>query len=204
MADFDRGFKEVARRAGRQLARLAGIECDRWTPILSEVQLAERFADRAFRAQRGRERFVVYFEAFTRWHRHAPWNLLAKAGLLSERERLPTRTVVFILQRRGYQSLGGQFRLEVGGVPTQVLEVREVPLWQQEPQPWWEETPALMPLYPLCHHGRRPRDAVVHAADVIRSEIAAPIEQADALYLLSVFSELAYRRLDVLAILGRE
>src|SRR5579871_2339613 len=87
MADIDRGFKELAHRAGRDLARLAGIECDRWAPIVSEVQMAERFADRAFRARRGGERFVVYFEAYTRWKRHAPWNVMSKAALLSERER---------------------------------------------------------------------------------------------------------------------
>src|SRR5437660_12902018 len=65
MADFDRGFKEVARTAGPHLARLAGVECERWEPIVSELQMAERLADRAFRARRGRERFVVYFEAYT-------------------------------------------------------------------------------------------------------------------------------------------
>jgi hypothetical protein len=194
----------VSRRAGRQLARLAGIDCDRWQPILSEVQTAERFADRAFRARQGRERFVVYFEAYTRWDRNAPWNLLAKAGLLSERERLPTRTAVFILLPRGYQPLGGQFRLEAGGAVTQLLSVREVPLWQEQPQAWWEETPALMPLYPLCRHGRRPREAVVHAATVIRQRVTTQPEQADELFLLNVFAGLAFRQLDVAAILGRE
>jgi hypothetical protein len=130
MADFDRGFKEVARTAGPHLARLAGVECERWEPIVSELQLAERLADRAFRARRGRERFVVYFEAYTYWDRHAPWNLLAKTGLLSERERLPTRVLLFILQRRGYRPQNGQFRLELGGEPTQQLWFREVPLWE--------------------------------------------------------------------------
>src|SRR5262249_30908629 len=146
MQDFDRGFKEVARLVGRQLARVAGIECDDWQPLMSEVQMAERFADRAFLARSGRERFAVYFEADTRWDRNAPWNLLTKAALLSERERVPTRTVAFILQRRGYRPQGGLFRLEVQGRPTQALWFREVPMWEQQPQPWWEDVPALMPL----------------------------------------------------------
>src|SRR2546423_919156 len=129
MPDFDRGFKEVARRAGRQLARMAGVLCDRWEPLVSEVQTAERFADRAFRARHGGERFVVYFEAYTRWERLAPWNLMTKAALLSERERLPTRTLAFVLLPRGYQALGGRFELAVGGETTQALAVRQVPLW---------------------------------------------------------------------------
>jgi hypothetical protein len=204
MQDFDRGFKEVARLVGRQLALVAGIECDDWRPIMSEVQMAERFADRAFLARSGRERFAVYFEAYTRWDRNAPWNLQTKAALLSERERVPTRTVAFILQRRGYRRQGGLFRLEVRGQPTQALWIREVPMWEQQPQPWWEDVPALMPLYPLCHHGRRPREAVVHAAGVIRDRLPAGPEQADALFLLSIFGNLASRGLDAVALIGRE
>lgn len=159
MPDIDRGFKAMSRRAGRALARFADLRCDDWQPIVSEVQMAERFADRAFQARQGRERFVVHFEAYTRWDRHVPWNLLVKAAMLSERERLPTRTVVFILRPRDYRPLGGRFVLQVGGEETQTLRVHEVPLWEQVPQPWWEEVPALMPLYPLCRHGRPPREA---------------------------------------------
>ncbi len=204
MQDVDRGFKEVARLAGRQLARMARIHSDGWEPITSEIQMTERFADRAFRARRGNERFVVYFEAFTRWERRAPRNLLTKARLLSEREELPTQTVVFVLQRRGYRPQGGQFLLEVAGEPTQQLWFREVLLWEQEPEPWWEEVPALMPLYPLCRHGKRPRAGVIHAASVIRERIPSPLDQNDALFLLSIFSNLAYRGLDIESIIGSE
>ena len=204
MQDLDRGFKEVARMAGQQLARLAGIESENWEPITSEIQMTERFADRAFRAERGRERFVVYFEAYTRWERRAPWNLLSKAALLSEREELATQTIVFVLQRRGYRPQGGQFRLEVAGEPTQQLWFREVLLWEQQPQPWWEDVPQMMPLYPLCRHGQRPRESVVHAAGVIRERIPSRLDQEDALFLLSIFSNLAHRGLDVESIIGSE
>jgi hypothetical protein len=61
----DSGFKIAARASGRHLATLAGVRSDQWTPLVSEVQTAERLADRVFRAQRGRERFVVYMEAYT-------------------------------------------------------------------------------------------------------------------------------------------
>ena len=47
----------------------------------------------------------------------APWNLLAKAGLLSQRERLPTVCLVFIFLPRRYRRQGGQFRLEAAGSP---------------------------------------------------------------------------------------
>jgi hypothetical protein len=72
MPDFDAGFKIVAHHVGRQLAELAGVVGQQWEPMVSEVQATERLADRAFRARRGRERFVVYMEAYTRWSRSAP------------------------------------------------------------------------------------------------------------------------------------
>src|SRR5260370_3716613 len=89
MPAYDSGFKIAARTSGRQLADVAMSPVDEWLPVVSEVQTAERFADRAFRARRGSEWFVVYLEAYTYWRKEAPWNLLAKSGLLSERERLP-------------------------------------------------------------------------------------------------------------------
>jgi hypothetical protein len=60
MPAYDSGFKIVARVAGRRLADVARLSVDEWTPIVSEVQTAERFVDRAFRARKRRERFVVY------------------------------------------------------------------------------------------------------------------------------------------------
>ena len=36
-------------------------------------------------------------EAYTRWQADAPWSVLAKSGLLSQRERLPTKSLVYIL-----------------------------------------------------------------------------------------------------------
>jgi hypothetical protein len=204
MQDIDRGFKEVARRAGRELARVAGIECDQWTPLVSEVQTVERFADRAFLARRGRERFVVYFEAYARWDRHAPWNVMTKAALLSERERLPTCPVLFVLRPRGYASLGGEFVLRVGDETTQTLCVRQVPLWEQEPQPWWENVPGLMTLYPLCRHGRAPGEAIERAAAAIRSRVPPGTQQADDAFLLTVFGGMITSRRFAEAIVGRE
>jgi hypothetical protein len=124
--DFDAGFKIVARHAGRELARLAGFDCDAWEPLTGEVQATERLADRVFKARYGGERCVVYMEAYTRWRAAAPWNLLAKSGLLSERERLPTLALVFILLPRGYRSQSGEFRLKLRGETTQQLRYHEV------------------------------------------------------------------------------
>ena len=74
MAEFDHGIKMIAETAGRQLARVAGVSCTRWRPLESTLQITtERLADRVFRGQQGREKFVVYFEFFTHWHKKA-WN----------------------------------------------------------------------------------------------------------------------------------
>jgi hypothetical protein len=137
MAEFDHGIKIIAETTGRQLARLAGVECRRWEPLESTLQVTTEFlANRVFRAHRGRDRFVVYFEFYTTWDRDAPWQMLAKSGVLSQRERLPTLCVAVVLQRRGFRSAGGQLRLEVGGEPTQQLWFKEVCLWRLAPGPW--------------------------------------------------------------------
>src|SRR5207253_4814945 len=114
MPAADAGFKIAARVSGRQLAAVAGVSCDSWARAVSEVQTTERLADRVFQARRGEHRFLVYMEAYTYWKASAPWSMLSKSGLLSERERLPTVSVVYILRPRGYRPQGGQFRLAVG------------------------------------------------------------------------------------------
>jgi hypothetical protein len=65
MPQYDTGFKIIVKAAGRRLVQTRGIRCQGWTPLVSEIQTAERFADRAFRARSGKERFVVYFEGYT-------------------------------------------------------------------------------------------------------------------------------------------
>ncbi len=101
MAEYDHGFKIAARHAGTGLPRLAGIAVQRWEAIGDTLQTTERLADRAFRARNGDRRFVVYVEAYTNWVESAPWSVLAKSGLLSERERLPTRSLIFVLLPEG-------------------------------------------------------------------------------------------------------
>jgi hypothetical protein len=183
---------------------VAGESCTEWEPITSEVQTVERLADRAFRAARGEERFVVYFEAYTYWDKSAPWSVLAKSSLLSERERLPTKSLVFILHPRGYQPQHGKFRLTVGGRTTQLVSLVEVCLWKKQPQPWWEESPGVMTLYPLCRHGRQPQDAVTHAAGVIEGRERDAVRRADLLAILGMFGKLAYPAIDPENIIGRE
>jgi hypothetical protein len=204
MPAFDSGFKIVTREAGRRLTEVANFPVDAWTPLVSEVQTTERFADRAFRARRGPHSFVIYFEAYTTWKREAPWNLLAKSGLLSERERLPTVCLVFVLHPRRYQPQHGRVELTVGGETTQFLRLREVCLWEIAPQPWWEDVPGLMALYPLCRHGRQPREAITHPATLIRAATPDTIRQADLLTTLAIFGRLAYRQLNVADLIGRE
>jgi hypothetical protein len=205
MAEFDHGIKLITDTSARELARVAGLACGRLRPLAGTLPATtELVADRAFRASRGRERFIVYFEFYTRWDPHAPWDLLAKSGLLSHRLRLPTVCLVFVLLPRGFRSPGGQFRLTVAGGPTQQLWFREIRLWEVEPQGWWEHVPGLMALYPLCRHGRTPPDAVRHAADVIERGTADAPQRADDLALLNIFGELAFPQLDVGEIIGRD
>src|SRR5258708_6562554 len=104
MADFDISFKIASHSSGRDFCRLRGIRPDVWEPIGDTLQTTERLADRAFRAQQGEERFVVYFESYTSWREDARWNILAKSALLSERERLPTCTFIFVLTPDGYHA----------------------------------------------------------------------------------------------------
>jgi len=136
--------------------------------------------------------------------RNAPWDMLAKSSLLSQREHLPTICIAVILRQQGFRSRGGQLRLEAAGNPTQQLWFKEVCLWRLKPEAWWEEEPGLMALYPLCQHGQQPKDAIRHAAGVIDSKVAALGERGTFLTLLGIFGRLNYPRLDVLRIIGVE
>jgi len=205
MPAFDHGMKKIAQTTGRQLARVAGIACQQWGPIESTLQVTTEFlSDRAFLAQQERERFVVYFEFYTTWHNNARWDMLAKSGILSQREHLPTRCIAVVLQEERFVSHQGQFRLEVAGEPTQQLWFREVCLWQEQPQSWWEDEPGLMALFPLCQHGKKPGEAIQHAAGAIERKVGNVAEQADFLALLGIFGKLSYPDLDVKRIIGRE
>jgi hypothetical protein len=205
MADFDHGTKAVARMAGRALARVAGLRCQAWTPLESTMQVTtERLADRVFRAREGRERFVVYMEFYTAWRRAFLFDLLEKSAMLSKRELLPTVCLVFLLRRRGYRPQNGRFQLQARGQTTQYVRLEEVPLWQQQPEPWWEESPGLMTLYPLCYHRRTPTNAVQHARRVIEEREPNEQERADLLFLLNLFGRLAYPGQDLTQIIGSE
>jgi predicted transposase YdaD len=81
---------------------------------------------------------------------------------------------------------------------------KEIPLWEQQPEDWWEEVPGLMALYPLCRHGLSPREAVQHAARSITEHEQEPIRRADWLFILNLFGTLAYPRLNPKEIIGSE
>ncbi len=204
MPAFDSGFKMAAHTSGRRMADIAINPVDDWQPIVSEVQTAEQLRRSRLPGRRGRERFVVYFEAYTYWTKEAPWNLLAKSGLLSERERLPTVCVVFILRPRGYKPQEGRFQLQVEGETSQYLRLKEVCVWQLEPQKWWEEVPGLMALYPLCRQNRPARQAVSFAAEAIKAATPDTIVRENLLTSLGVFGKLVYGQLDVWSLIGRD
>ncbi len=204
MPDYDVGFKIVARAAGPRLPRVGGVVCDRYEPIGGEVQATERLADRAFRAWSGKEQFVVYMEAYTRWQASAPWSVLAKSGLLSERERLPTVALVYVLLPKGYHSQRGRIHLCVGGKTRQFVRFEEICLWKKKPESWWEESPGLMALYPFCRHGMSDREAITHAAGAIRAGERDSLKRADLLTMLGLFGKLVNKGMDVASLIGRE
>jgi hypothetical protein len=131
--------------------------------------------------------------------------VLAKSGLLSERERLPTRSVVFVLLPKGYKEQKGTFQLKIHPEgKTQQIWFEEVCLWKQQPEDWWRKHPGLMAMYPLCDHGREGSAAVVHAAEAIRHQALDSVRRADLLVSLAVFGRLKYQELDTFTIIGRE
>lgn len=203
--DYDRSFKIIAHTDGPALARLADIRVDEWTPIGDTLQTTERLADRAFRASRDGRHFVVYFESQTVWTESVVWSLLSKSGLLSERERLPTEIVVFVLTPQGYRDQQGNFRLEsVVGRTTQQIWFHEICLWRLRPEPWWELNPGLMALLPLCAHEGDVREAVTYAAEAIRHRSLDGARRADLLATLAFFGSLADDELDIFSIIARE
>jgi hypothetical protein len=205
MAEFDHGFKIAARFSGVGLSRLAGIFPDRWEPISDTLQTAERLADRAFRATCGKDRFVVYMEAYTRWVESAPWSVLAKSALLSELERLPTRSLIFVLLPQGYEEQKGTFRLEApAGQPAQQVWFTEVCLWKQKPEPWWDYHSGLMALLPLCDHEQTTAQAVTRAAQAIRHREMDSLRRAELLSTLAIFGRLVDKGLDILSLIRRE
>jgi hypothetical protein len=204
MPDYDAGFKIVARESGRALAELGDVVCDAWEPVTGEVHAAERLADRAFRARKGKEAFIVYMEAYTRWVTKAPWSVLAKSGLLSERERLPCKCLVYVLLPRGYKEQHGTFLLAVEGQSTQQIWFREICLWKLTPRPDWEDDPGLMALYPLFDHQQTPEKSVARAAQAIRRQSTDTIRKADLLTVLALFGKLASPGFNPLDIIGRE
>ena len=204
MAEFDISFKIAAHSSGREMCWLRSIRPEVWEPISETVQTTERLADRAFRAEQNGQRFVVYFEAYTEWRQKLRWNILAKSGMLSEREELPTRTFLFLLTPIGYHEQGGTFRLAVDDEATQQLWFREICLWQEKPEPWWEQVPGLMALLPLCDHGRSEEDAVRFAAERIKAEVEDSNDSANLLTSLGFFSRLAAPHIDAFGLIGRE
>lgn len=204
MPDYDAGFKIVARESGRDLAKLGDVVCDEWAPITGEVHAAERLADRAFRARRRSEEFIVYMEAYTRWEAKAPWSVLAKSGLLSERERLPCVSLLYVLSPRSYKAQDGTFRLTVEGRPTQQIWFREICLWQLAPQPAWDPSPGLMALSPLFAQEQPVEKTVAHAARCIKGQAVDRIREADLLTVLALFGKLTNPGFDALHVIGRE
>ena len=81
---------------------------------------------------------------------------------------------------------------------------REICLWRQKPQNWWAEVPALMALYPLCRQVRPARETLAYAAAAITQGETDSVVRADLLTTLAIFAKLAYPRLDVLGLIGRE
>ena len=205
MAEFDHGTKRIAEATGRQFARIAGIECATWEPLEGTLPITvELLADRAFRASDATGGFVVYFEFFTTWDGEATWDILAKSGLLSRREKVPTVCVVVVLQPKGHKPQNGRIQLEASGAIRQFVRLEEVLLWEVRPEPWWDGEPGLMALYPLCHHKEDPEAAIRHAAEAIEKNASDVLERRDFLSFLSIYANLKYPMENVVDIISKE
>lgn len=175
------------------------MDTNSWTPLESTVQAAtEQLADRVFRACRGGESFVVYFECFAEWDEEAVWTLPSKAAMLARLKRLPTVLIVLVLQWSGYRPQGGEFRQEALGQVTLLARFREVCAWRLTPEPWWEEHPGLMTLLPLCRPVESAEAAIRQADRIIESRAPSREERADLLTILGIFSKMHAPQLDVL------
>ena len=205
MAEFDHGTKRIAEASGQKLARIAGVDCATWEPLESTLPVTvELLADRAFLASDATGGFVVYFEFFTTWDGETTWDILAKSGLLSRREKLPTVCVVVVLQPERHKPQNGRIQLEAAGAIAQFVRLREVLLWEVTPESWWDEEPGLMALYPLCHHKEDPETAIRHAAEAIEKNADDMLERRDFLTFLGIYGMLRYPLVNAVDIIGRE
>ena len=71
-------------------------------------------------------------------------------------------------------------------------------------EPWWDDEPGLMALYPLCHHGEGAEAAIRHAASAIERTVTEQSVRQDFLAFLGFYGKLGYPTADVLGIIGRE
>ena len=204
MAELDHGFKVVAHSSGRQMCRLRKLIPQVWEPIGDTLQTTERLADRAFRAEVNGERFCVYFEAYSSWRPEYRWNIQTKSALLSEREQVPTLTLLFFLRPDGYVPMRGTFRQVARGRPTQQTWWQEICLWLEKPKAWWEQVPGLMALLPLCDHGRGAEEVVSHAAQRITAVVTDVVERGSLLTTLGIFGNMQYPGLNAFDLIGRE
>lgn len=200
MADLAAGFDIIARNAGQALSQLAGLVCQEWAPLPD----AAPNGGIAFRAQQNDQPFIAYLEAFTRWDERALWRILESSSQLTARERTPTLCLLYMLFPAGYRPQGGQFRLRVGADPTQALWFREVCLWDLTPEPWWENFPGLMTLYPLAKHRFDAAQAVTLASERIRKYEKDLKVRADLHTILALLARIRYPDADVVGIIGKE
>jgi hypothetical protein len=78
----------------------AGKPMKRYGNLWERVIAWDNLLLAARKSRRGRERFIVYFEFYTYWDRDAPWDMLGKSGPLSQRTKLPTICMAFVLLQR--------------------------------------------------------------------------------------------------------
>ena len=128
MAKLDHGIKRITDTSARELRvsrvwRASG--CGPWRGRCLQRPNCWRIA---FRASHGRERFLVYFEFYTCGTGSA-WDMLAKSGLLSQRLRLPTVCLAFVLFPRRVSLAGRTIPTGSGGCADAAVVVpRGVPV----------------------------------------------------------------------------
>lgn len=135
---YDFLFKNSSEEDPRSLLDLVGalpasVEAD-VEPMPRELLASEPLkVDQVFRVSAGAARFLVHLECESRWKRGLPERLAWYGNGLTSRYRMPVRTTVSLLSKRGMPDPApAAYRVAIGALSFH-YRYRVKPLWKQKP-----------------------------------------------------------------------